>query len=747
MKIFDKRPLSLILCILLSGFVFFSIYGIVVKISLLAIGTLLILVPAFIPIAKFAKKWFTVACGGVLVISCFLSLLYFNTYFLTYERYQGEAFVCGTVESIESHTGMRNVTLDVDTINGDKFISHKVLLNLDINEAENLSVGSSVSFGGILSEFTSDTDFDIKAYYYSRGYSATVQDVTDIEISPTVKTTIKNRISSYRLELCRRMVMYSNAESGGLLGALLLGEKAYLSGEIRHDFTRAGISHILALSGMHLAILSYALGKLLSFLKIKKTYRKLIEIVFVFAYMMLTGFPVSVVRAGIMLILSSVLFLLSHRHDSITTLFISVTIICALEPYAIFDISLWLSAFATLGILLLVELDTKNAVKREAPTILVRIVKPILFSVISSLFAIGATIIFSATSFGALSVLSPITTTLISPIIQVFMYLGTLFCFFGNILSFGELISGFGDIIIKIVRWISSINAIYTSAEFVFIQISIFIFTLAFFAFATLDIKNKKAYTAFLCIFLVLIHISSYAATAITKQKNILRYNAWDNNEQLILQDGGNTAVIDISTPSSSSAYQSVSFLKEQNITEIEHYVFTDYSTRLLSSVDSLISVTYVNKIYIPSPQTAEETVVAENVAKLLKPGKATLCFYESGDFLTLGEFVMYPAYRSADEETRFAFTLMYNDNFYTYLSSGMLKNDTKNVALPLIDGCDTLILGRHGSVYDEYEFIYKIEVDAIIFASLNMTVPNETLDFYKNTRIYYSPTRQDIIH
>ena len=105
--------------------------------------------------------------------------------------------------------------------------------------------------------------------------------------------------------------MNSDAETGGLLGAILLGDRTYLSGQTSLDFSRIGISHVLALSGMHLAILILGIEKLLSLIGISKKARYIITIILTLAYVALTGFSVSVVRAGIMLIIRSLLHLIS----------------------------------------------------------------------------------------------------------------------------------------------------------------------------------------------------------------------------------------------------------------------------------------------------------------------------------------------------------------------------------------------------------------------------------------------------
>ena len=213
-----------------------------------------------------------------------------------------------------------------------------------------------------------------------------------------------------------RLINLSNKESGGLLAALLLGERDCLPIGTKVDFARIGISHVLALSGMHLAILVIGLSKLLAFFGVGKKTRTLISIIFTLFYMTLTGFSVSVTRAGVMLICSSLLFLLSRTKDSMTSLFIAVTLIVISSPYSIYDTSLWLSAFATLGIVVFSEIQNGRVFIHPS-------VNWIITSLLSTFFALGATFVFTSLKFNGISMLAPIATLIFSIIIEIFIYI------------------------------------------------------------------------------------------------------------------------------------------------------------------------------------------------------------------------------------------------------------------------------------------------------------------------------------
>ena len=141
---------------------------------------------------------------------------------------------------------------------------------LENNDTTNITIGTKIGFTANLDSFESTADFDSAAYYYSRGFSASASNIENLTVIEQSSESFFYKIAQYRKSLSRKLVLHSNSESGGLLSALLLGEREFLSGQIRLDFSRIGISHILALSGMHLAILCYGFSHLLSMMRVSK---------------------------------------------------------------------------------------------------------------------------------------------------------------------------------------------------------------------------------------------------------------------------------------------------------------------------------------------------------------------------------------------------------------------------------------------------------------------------------------------
>jgi len=142
-----------------------------------------------------------------------------------------------------------------------------------------------------------------------------------------------------------------------ILAAMTLGDKSAVSREQKEQFSVAGTSHLLALSGLHLGIIYM----LLSFLFRSRRWQlvnQLLIITSIWSFVLLVGMPLSVVRAAVMITVYVFVSLLNRSKTPINTLALAAIIILIANPYALFDIGFQLSFAAVLSILLFTPLMT-----------------------------------------------------------------------------------------------------------------------------------------------------------------------------------------------------------------------------------------------------------------------------------------------------------------------------------------------------------------------------------------------------
>lgn len=144
-----------------------------------------------------------------------------------------------------------------------------------------------------------------------------------------------------------------SAEEAACMNGLLLGDKSGMSDALRADLRDSGVSHIMAVSGMHLAVICQGLLFVLQKLRVGRRASSIIGAAAVCLMMAVTGFSASIMRAGVMYLILLGGRLIFARADSLNSLGAAALILLAFNPFVIGDLSFQLSVSATLGILLL----------------------------------------------------------------------------------------------------------------------------------------------------------------------------------------------------------------------------------------------------------------------------------------------------------------------------------------------------------------------------------------------------------
>lgn len=140
-------------------------------------------------------------------------------------------------------------------------------------------------------------------------------------------------------------------EEASILRGMLLGDTSQIEEEVKEDFQISNISHILAISGMHVAYIVIGI-QALSQKSLGKKKTKIIIIVLIIFYAFVTGFSPSVVRAVVMAVLSMGAGLLYRKNDTWNTIAISLFGILVYNPFLILNVGLQLSYIGTIGIIL-----------------------------------------------------------------------------------------------------------------------------------------------------------------------------------------------------------------------------------------------------------------------------------------------------------------------------------------------------------------------------------------------------------
>ncbi|MNK38168.1 ComEC family competence protein [compost metagenome] len=169
-------------------------------------------------------------------------------------------------------------------------------------------------------------------------------------------TTIMAWNDQLRSTLASRIGQLFEEPSAGFMKGLLIGVTDDLDPETYSSFSQLGLTHILAISGSHVAINMGILFWMLRRFKVSKEKAYLVVLIFIPFYVLLTGLTPSVVRSGMMSMLGVYLLRKGLFKDPLNILAATALLMLMWEPYYLYNVSFQLSFIVTAGLILLVPL-------------------------------------------------------------------------------------------------------------------------------------------------------------------------------------------------------------------------------------------------------------------------------------------------------------------------------------------------------------------------------------------------------
>lgn len=139
-------------------------------------------------------------------------------------------------------------------------------------------------------------------------------------------------------------------DDGALVSAMLLGEKSGLDEEDKNLYQRSGISHILAISGLHLMLLGMGVFRVLKVILGSSKRGAVTCIILMSIYCVFTGNSISTIRATIMFALSLIAGILGRSYDSLSALGLAAILQLFMNPYVLNNSSFLLSFLAVIGV-------------------------------------------------------------------------------------------------------------------------------------------------------------------------------------------------------------------------------------------------------------------------------------------------------------------------------------------------------------------------------------------------------------
>ena len=194
--------------------------------------------------------------------------------------------------------------------------------------------GSKVLVRGTLSLYdqaTNPGEFDMRRYEQTVGVDGRI-DKAVIIASGREYDVIKEYLAGFRDRAAQILSRLFGEHDGGILAAMVLGDKEGLDAETKTMYQRNGIIHILAISGLHISIIGLGLFRLLKKCRVPVPAAASVSVIFMYMYGIMCGMASSAERAIVMFALGMLAKVIGRTYDLLTALCIAALMIVTEQP-------------------------------------------------------------------------------------------------------------------------------------------------------------------------------------------------------------------------------------------------------------------------------------------------------------------------------------------------------------------------------------------------------------------------------
>lgn len=268
-----------------------------------------------------------------------------------------EAKVYGMVSKVEEKTSvyaitLKDVVLSLEREAWDHKYHENKLLAYIPKEDRSVQIGDLICITGEIGQFkkaTNEGQFDEWLYYKSKHITYKIYSKT-CEIYEKQKNPISYHIKFFRDQLKNVYQKGLNETDQGIVTAMITGDQSLLEEETKVRYQRSGISHILAISGLHISLIGMCFFRLLHKMRCHLSCNTILTTVFLVCYGMMTDFSISTSRAIVMLLISLYAPLLGCTYDRKSAIAFSGLMLLITSPLLLFQAGFLLSFGAVLSI-------------------------------------------------------------------------------------------------------------------------------------------------------------------------------------------------------------------------------------------------------------------------------------------------------------------------------------------------------------------------------------------------------------
>ncbi len=551
---------------------------------------------------------------------------------------------------------------------------------------------------------------------------------------------ILNKTDSARKKIIDKHAKYVKSPQLEILGGIVFGNEAINPpDEIKQSFINSGLLHLLAASGLNVALIFGIWWFLAQNLRLPYTISIWGGIAFVVLYTFMTGFPPSVIRASIMLLFVLLGKLIDRQSKPVALIFFVGFIMLIFDPKMFLDVGFQLSFIVTIGLISSIEPIVQKAstlqkdfIKRikdypKALKIPLMIISPkslfamVLVPLCAQLFVCPLQMYY----FNTFTPWSLFANLCVVPFIGIISFLGFISSILGFIPFIGIKFIAFFDIVsnpllvllVKISKFFSTLKySIITTPSPNIVQMLLFwIILILIVQNIKLSFKNKKILYGLLACVLVL------CLTFIKLPEGdfeILAFDTGNSDCTLIKTQKNKYIMID----TGKMPYKGLSdakiitseYLKDKNIKELEILIITHFDSDHCGGAVDILNDFKVKKVYLQNSNPSEpigkrilEKLNKENIEYKIAKNNEIIYKEDNLELTTYVANFNNMAKNKADNENSIITLVKSNSTRALFMAD--VSADTFSKIKELHKSVDILKVGHHGARYSVNENMLKI--------------------------------------
>ena len=563
---------------------------------------------------------------------------------------------------------------------------------------------------------TIPNNFNYKSYLSNKMiyYQLKIDNIKVIKESNNIIYKLKNKINKRILKI----------DKTGYLKAFILGDNSLIDDMVYESYQSIGITHLFALSGMHVSLLSGIILKGLK--KVNNKLKYLIVIIVLISYGFIVGYPASIKRAITFFIIASINKIFNFKLSTLKILFITVFILIFINYKIIYDIGFLYSVITVFGIFW-----GSNFIKSENI-----IYSSFKLSLVAFLFSLPITL----ACFYEINILSIIYNMFYIPFVSVILY---PFCLLTFILPFLE------KILVLLIKVMENISLFLNNIDFFKLYLDFNIGEILLFYILLLVILRYNRFKYFILLFLIVFIDFMIPYLDSSLYVYYLDVGQGDSSliitphlKEVILIDTGGKLSFDTKLEGDKSYVSdgTLSLLRSLGINKIDYLILTHGDYDHMGDAIYLVNNIKINKVIF---NCGEYNDLEKELMEVLEQEKIN--YYTCINELDINKNKIYflnsDIYDNENDNSNVTYFNFYNNNFLFMGDAGIDKEkyilDNYN-----LENIDFFKVGHHGSkTSSSKEFVNMINPKySLVSVGRNNRYghPNEeVLDILRDSKIY----------